>query len=610
MCRIQTGMITLLLAFLTPFLSYAHTQQLPLNKAFQFTAAAKDYQTVVLFWDIAPGYYLYKDRFKIRAVHANSIRLAQPVLPQDWHEKKFGSLGKYAVYNGKIYIIQPIINSNNTTITLQVSYQGCSDKGFCYPPISKVVTLNLSGDYMTPVPGVDMDVAPQSPQHTPTSITLNPQQHIAKMLSTKNWWGIVIGFFVFGVLISFTPCVLPMIPILSSIIVGHGKISHAKSFLLSLLYVLGMALTYAVAGILFGFIGSSIQADFQQPWLISIFVAIFILMALSLFDLFDIQLPEIWRAKLADLSNHQKRGTYFGVVLMGVFSTLILSPCVTPPLVGVLAYISQSGDAAIGGIALFIMGIGMGLPLLLIGAFGPKLLPHTGKWMVVVKHFMGLLMLAVAIWMLSRIIPELVTMLLWGLLILGSGVSLGALSSSQGHWQHIRKAIGLCLFIYGIVIIIGASLGNSNPFEPFEKQRYVSTEQLPFITVTSVATVSHEMNLPQHKNKRVLLDFYASWCVSCKEMDDITFSNPHVQAALKSFVLLRADVTKNDARAKQLLLHFSVVAPPTLIVFNKQHHEITQARMVGMVHPNVLLQRLKGVRRLLHGTDSISPGNS
>ena len=434
--------------------SLAHTrarQPLSINQAFRFTATAKDYQTAILQWHVAPGYYLYRDRFKIRAIKPGTMRLAQPILPFGSIEKSFPPLGKFTVYDKSIYIIQPIMNSNKESITLQVSYQGCSKSGYCYPPTSKVVTVNLSDHYMVPVHGTAMDVPPPPEKSHTLATTVNPQTKIAQMLSTKNWWGIALGFFVFGVLISFTPCVLPMIPILSSIIVGQGKISHKRSFMLSLLYVLGMAITYAIAGVLFGFIGGSIQADFQQPWLISIFVVIFIAMALSLFGLYDLQLPESWRSKLAIISNHQKRGTIIGVILMGIFSTLILSPCVTPPLVGVLAYISQSGDAAIGGIALFIMGIGMGLPLLLIGAFGPKLIPHTGMWMVAVKNFMGVLMLAVAIWMLSRLIPDVVTMLLWGALVIGCGAALGALSSAVGHWKHVRKAVGLLLFIYAEV---------------------------------------------------------------------------------------------------------------------------------------------------------------
>lgn len=590
MRQIKTRLLTLILGItlLIPVMAFGAIKPLSLNQAFKFTATAKDYQTVLLFWHIAPGYYLYRDRFKIRAIEPGDMKLAAPILPQDYIQKTFAPLGEFAVYQKNIYIIQPIINSNSESITLQVSYQGCSKEGYCYPPTSKIVSVNLGANYMLPVKGIDRDIAPT--QTTPKSVAqlVNPQDKITTLLSTKNVWGIVIGFFVLGALISLTPCVLPMIPILSSIIVGQGKLSHARSFLLSLLYVLGMAITYAVAGIIFGFIGSSIQADFQQPWLISIFVAIFILMALSLFGFFDLQLPEKLRSKINTISMHQKRGTLIGVVLMGVFSTLVLSPCVTPPLVGVLAYISQSGNAAIGGIALFIMGIGMGLPLLLIGAFGPKLIPHSGKWMVAVKNIIGILMLAVAIWMLSRIISQVLTLFLWGLLIIGCGVALGALNTSKGYWQHIRKAFALLVFIYGIVIIVGASLGNTDPFEPLSKENRISKiNNLNFITVKTVDDVYHQMSL--HKNKPVLLDFYAHWCVACKELDRVTFNNAQVKKALQHFLLLRADVTQNDLHAKALEQHFDVIAPPTILFFDKNHREIKSARIVGMIKPKYFL---------------------
>lgn len=579
----------------TALASAAPLKPLDIDQAFKFTAMAKDYQTAVLQWQIAPGYYLYRDRFKIRAIQAGTMELAPPILPYNFIEKSFPPLGNFAVYKGNIFIIQPILNSNRESITLQVSYQGCSQNGFCYPPTSKVVTLNLNDSFMQPIQGADMDVAPP-PQTNTIQSSINPQDKISQLFSTKNWWAIVIGFFVFGVLISLTPCVLPMIPILSGIIVGQGNITHRRSFLLSLLYVLGMAVTYAIAGVLFGYIGSNIQADFQQPWLISIFVAIFVLMSLSLFGLFELQLPTVLRNKFANFSNHQQHGTLISVVLMGVFSTLVLSPCVTPPLVGVLAYISQSGDAAIGGIALFIMGIGMGLPLLLIGAFGPKLLPHTGKWMVAVKNFMGVLMLAVAIWMLARIIPDWVTLLLWGALVIGCGVALGALSSTQGHWNHVRKAVGILLFIYGIVLVIGGSIGNTNPFKPLANQTSSPTASLHFIKVTSVQDIYHQLNMPQHKDKPVMLDFYADWCIACKELEAGAFSNPQVIKQLKNTVLLQADVTHNTLQTKNLQQHFGVVAPPTILFFNTQHREIKAARIVGVVSSKRFLNHLKKLK--------------
>lgn len=573
-------------------------QPLTLDEAFQFSAMTKDYQTAVLQWKIAPGYYLYRDHFKIRAINAGKMTLAPPILPQNYLDKKIPSVGTLAVYQGNIYIIQPIFDSNKSNITLQVSYQGCSKKGFCYPPTSRVVSLNLADNYMTPVQGFVMDLPPTKSQQTNQNNSLtnviNPQDKITHLLSSDNLFGIIIGFLIFGILISFTPCVLPMIPILSSIIIGQGKISHSRSFILSLAYVLGMAITYAIAGIIFGFIGGSVQAAFQKTSVIIVFTIIFVAMALSLFGLYNLELPEKWRTKLANLGNHQKHGTLLGVALMGVFSTLVLSPCVTPPLVGVLAYISQTGNATIGGVALFIMGIGMGLPLLLIGAFGPKLIPHTGQWMVTIKNIMGFLMLAVAIWMLSRIISDTITLLLWGLLLLGCGVSLGALSSTKTRLQLFKKLIALILFIYGIVLIIGSIMGNTNPFQPLSTHQCAQPKNITFKVVKSVNNVTDEMS--KNINKPIILDFYADWCVACKEMDDLTFSNPKVQQAMKKYVLLRANVTQNDATDKILEQHFSVVAPPTLLFFNSHHKEIKSARIIGYLDAASFLQRLKLIK--------------
>ncbi len=593
-------MMTLLTLLMLGFFNIIHATPRTLlsqNPVFEFTATAKDYQTVVLKWRIAPGNYLYRDRFVIRAVKPQTMHLAPPILPPNFIEKEFPPLGRFAVYEKNLYIIQPILNSNRQHITLQVQYQGCSNEGTCYPPITTMVSIDLSGDYMRPVTGIEMDAPPPiTPPAKSSAGIVNPQNQIAGLFFTKSTTSLLMSFFIFGILISFTPCVLPMVPILSSIIIGQGKLSYARSFLLSLLYVLGMAITYALAGIIFGFVGSSIQASLQQPWLISIFVALFIAMALSLFGLYDLQLPSAWHNKLANLGKNQHHGTLLGVLVMGVCSTLVLSPCVTPPLVGVLAYISQSGHATFGGVALFIMGLGMGLPLLLIGTFGPRLLPHTGEWMIAIKQFMGVLMLAVAIWMLARIIPDAVTMWFWGLLFLGYGVALGALSTVRGHLKYLQKTIGLALFMYGLIVIVGATLGNTNPLKPLASSS-CSTQHttLKFIPVRSIDDLYRLMNSPQNQNKPILLDFYADWCMACKEMEATVFNRADVTAALDHFLVLRADVTQNNMTDKILLRHFGVIAPPTILFFDTTHHEVKSLRVVGMIKANALLKRIQAM---------------
>lgn len=583
-------LLLLLVGFCTSI--YA-AQPLPIDQAFQFSASTKDYQTIVLNWQIAPGYYLYRKQFKIHVVKPKGLKLPPPVLPLNFDAKNIPSVGTLNVYSGKLFIIQPVLSTKQGLITLHVHFQGCSSGGFCYPPVTKAVTVNMQGNYGERIQGTTVNTPIDTENIKPIQpISQTPQSRIEKLLTEQQGWQTVIGFFIFGLLIAFTPCVLPMVPILSGIIVGQGKISHGRSFILSLAYVLGMAITYAIAGMLFGYIGGSLQAAFQKPWLIVLFTVIFVAMALSLFDLYDIRLPAKLQNRLANAGNHQNHSKLIGVFLMGVFSTLVLSPCVTAPLVAVLAYISQSGNASIGGLALFSMGIGMGAPLLLIGAFGPKLLPHTGQWMVAIKHFLGVLLLAIAIWMLARIIPAHITMLLWGALAIGCGIGLGALTTSQGHWQHTKKALGLVLFIYGIIIGIGTWFGNTDPFNPLQQGPTSSTQQLTFTTVKSIDDVYNQLKRKENQGRPVLLDFYAKWCVACHEMEHRTFNQPKVTEALKNYVLLRADITHNDMTDKLLMQHFHVVAPPTILLFNHQHQLMKQHTIIGFVNANTLLKRL------------------
>lgn len=583
-------------------IALATPKPLPMDQAFQLTATARDAQTVLLDWQIAPGYYLYQKKFKIQALdQTQTVTLAAPIFPNTALRKTIPGLGTERVYKNPLRIIQPIITADGQSITLQVHYQGCSDAGFCYPPTAAVVTINLADNYFMPTKPLNIDVAPMAHQHpnTPTYTPLqhlNPQTRIEKLLSGDSTLSVILGFLVFGILIAFTPCVLPMIPILSSIIMGKGKLSHKHSFLLSLAYVLGMAITYAIAGILFGFIGSSVQAWFQQPWVIILFTLIFIAMALSLFGLYNLELPNSLRNRLAHLSDHQKPGTYLGVVVMGIFSTLVLSPCVTPPLVAVLAYISTTGSATLGGIALFSMGIGMGLPLLLIGAFGPTLLPHTGKWMGTVKTLMGILMLAVAIWMLSRIIPDQITLLLWAFLIITAGVILGALQSARGLGQHCKKAVALVIFVYGIVVAVSVFFGDRDAFNPFSKTAF-RQQTLHWQHVKTLTDFHQQLSLPQHQQKPVILDFYADWCIACKELEHTVFADPTVRAALKGIVLLRADVTHNSVNDKALERNFNVVAPPTLLFFDRQHREVAHLRIVGMTDATAFLHSVKAIKK-------------
>lgn len=485
------------------------------DQAFQFSATAKDNQTILLSWKIAPNYYLYKKGFTFQPVKSPDVALGNPLYPSDTLILKT-AIGTEAVYANRVTIPIPLIQSNQQHVILQVKYQGCSKAGYCYPPISKVVSINLSGNYLQPVYGLNLDIAPVT--------------KITETSSHTNAFLFLFSFLGFGILLSLTPCVLPMIPILFSMIKGRDK-SHAHAFFISVFYVLGMSLMYALAGILFGIIGKNIQMVFQKPAVIIAFSLLFILMALSEFGLFNIQLPEKWRSKIDRISHHQKRGTLIGAFIMGVLSTLILSPCVTPPLVAALSYISHTGNATLGGAALFLMGVGMGAPLLLIGIAGPKILPKSGKWMTVIKNLTGGLLLVVAVLMLQRLIP--------------------------------------------------------NTTRP-------ETTALHFQTVHSISAVETGLKTGARNHQIVLLDFYADWCAACKELDETTFKNPAVIAQFSKYVLLRADVTEDSTDEQLLMQHFNIVGTPTLVFF-KDQQELPNTRIVGYISSKHLLKKLDRV---------------
>lgn len=371
------------------FSIHAAPNPLSVDEAFQFSATARDYQTILLRWKIAPMHYLYQKRFQITVLKPVHLQLGDPLYPAGAQLLKT-PLGDFDVYSQSLILPIPIIDATQKSVVLQVHYQGCSQLGYCYPPTEKTVEINLAGNYMHWVRGLSMDVAPVK-----TSAETSAQ--------TKSALITLLSFLGFGILLSLTPCVLPMVPILSSIIVGRKEISHRHAFLLSLFYVLGMACVYALIGFFFGVIGKNIQLVFQNPYVIVGFGLLFVVMALSMFGLFQLQLPEKWRQRILHTSQRQKRGSYVGVFVMGVLSTLILSPCVTPPLVAALGLISQSGRALMGSAALFMMGLGSGLPLLLIGLVGPKILPRPGRWMNVIKFLLGLLLLVVAFLMVARV---------------------------------------------------------------------------------------------------------------------------------------------------------------------------------------------------------------
>ena len=542
-------------------------------------------------WVIAEGHYLYRDKVQITTDEAgiNSKPLVMPA----------GEAKDDPIFNKTLHVFHNFANATlpytysgngDKEVTFKVKYQGCSEiSGICYPPQTKKFTVKIS-----PFSAAQAAEIEQSSAAAPELVS--EQDEMFNALSSGNTWLTLLIFFGAGLLLAFTPCVFPMIPILSGIIVGQGEnMTTRKAFYLSLVYVLAMALTYTVVGILVGLSGENIQAWFQNPWIIGSFVAIFIALSFSMFGFYELQMPASVQSKLVNISNSQQGGNIAGVAIMGFLSALIVGPCVTAPLVGALIYIAETGDAVLGGMALFSLSMGMGAPLLVIGASAGKFLPKAGAWMDAVKAVFGVLLLGLAIWLLERVAPVYATMFLWGALMIVSAIYMGAidtLGENSSGWKKLWKGLGMLLLIYGIIILLGLASGNRNVFQPLKGLSFssgsssgtaVQTESLNFIKIKGVDGLNKELVKAKTAGKSVMLDFYADWCVSCKEMEMFTFSDPAVQQALEGVVLLKADVTANDDIDTALYKHFGIIGPPSIMFFGTDGIERKNYRVVGFV---------------------------
>ena len=415
----------------------------------------------------------------------------------------------------------------------------------------------------------------------------------------------LLTFFGFGLLLSMTPCIFPMIPILSGIIVGHGhRITTARAFFLSLSYVVASALTYTVFGILAALFGSNLQTTFQQPWIIGLFSAIFVLLSLSMFGFYELELPNSLKTRLHNSSEKHRDGSLWGAAIMGALSSLIVGPCVAAPLAGALIFIGQTGNAVLGGGALFAMGLGMGVPLLLLGASAGKLLPKAGTWLYSTKAVFGVIMLAVAVWMLSRILPPAVTILLWAMLLILPAIYLNAidpLPENSSGWRKLWKGVGLMMLAYGLLLLIGFSMGNNNPLKPLQgfsvnNAQAAEEKGIVFERVASLSALEARIQQASANHQPVMLDFYADWCISCKEMEAYTFTDPKVKQALAGFVLLQADVTKNSDDDKALLAKFNLIGPPAILFFGADNQEKTAHRVIGYQDAETFIKTLQQVK--------------
>ena len=554
--------------------------------AFKPEARALDDKTVEVRYSIAKGYYLYRDKFRFAAEGAT---LGTPVFPagKQKHDDNFGDV---EVYYKSVAIRLPLSANQSGPITLKVTAQGCADAGVCYPPQEQKLSVTL------PAPG-------SAPAAVPDAAG-DESGHIAGLLQNAGFWLAVSTFFGFGLLLALTPCVFPMIPILSGIIVGQGHhVSRSKSFLLSLAYVLGMAVTYAALGVAAGLTGTLLSAALQNPWVLGAFAAVFVVLSFSMFGFYELQLPSFLQSKLSEEASHLHGGHLAAVFAMGALSAVIVGPCVAAPLAGALLYIGQSGDAVLGGAALFAMALGMGVPLLLVGLSATTLLPRSGPWMEAVKKAFGVILLGTALWLVSPVLPAALVMAGWALLLIVPAVFMHALDplpATAKGWQRFWKGIGIVMLLAGAALVVGLAAGSRDPLQPLKGVVAANAAAgggaeapaLPFVRVKSVADLEARVKAA---GKPVMLDFYADWCVSCKEMERFTFADPKVRAKLAGFTLLQADVTANSEDDKALLQRFKLFGPPGIIFFDAAGQEIAGLRGVGFQEATPFLQVLQRV---------------
>jgi thiol:disulfide interchange protein DsbD len=572
---------------------------LPPDEAFLVAAAMPDAQKVRFDYTLTADTYLYRDKLAFTVKSPADVTVASVDTPAG-DVKDDPNFGRTEVYHRDFTASVALSRAlaAGETLVMEAVWQGCNEAvGICYPPINRDFTLTAGAGAAAAAPV--LETGPAEPAGE------SDTSRIERVLKGGSFWAVVATFFGFGLLLALTPCVFPMIPILSGIIAGQSHdapLTKSRGFLLSLAYVLGMAITYAVAGVAAALSGTLLSNALQNPWALGIGAGIFVLLALSMFGFFELQLPSFVQSKFSDASNRMKGGNFVGVFVMGVLSAVIVGPCVAPPLAAALAFIAQTGNTTLGGVALFVLALGMGVPLLLVGLSAGALLPRAGGWMNAVKYFFGVLMLAIAVYLVSPIIPAWINMLLWALLLIGSAIYLHALDPLAAHasgWTRLWKGIGVVLLIGGLAILLGMLAGSRDLLQPLDVFKggpggtAIAAEQkgLAFEKVKDVAELDARLAAAKADGRAVMLDFYADWCVSCKEMERFTFSEPSVQARLRDVVLLKADVTANSEADKALLKRFNLFGPPGLIFWNARGEQ-SDFKVIGFEKADKFLASL------------------
>jgi thioredoxin:protein disulfide reductase len=542
------------------------------EQAFQVDAVAVAPDRIEVNFHVAKGTYLYREKIHFAVAGDQPASLGAADIPPG--DRKVDDLGEHQVFHQDVTAKLPVSRGSKSAFTLpvKVSWQGCADAGICYPPATRI--LNVSMPEATAVSALPSGNSGGSEPY------LSQQDKLANLIRNGNVFVMAGAFFLAGLLLSFTPCVLPMVPIVAGIIAGEGAgVTRARAFTLSLAYVLGMAATYTAAGVAFAAAGQQAQTIFQQPWIIMLFAALFVAMAVSMFGFYTVQMPSFIQTRLSQMSNQQKAGTYTGTVVMGALSALIVTTCVGPALVAALSVIGQSGEMTRGGVALFSMAIGMGVPLLAVGASAGQILPRAGAWMDTIKQAFGAMMLAVAVWMLSRILSPKVAMFLWAVPAIALGIVffVSAVRTPAGRWT--TRVLGGVASVVAILMLVGGVRGATDPLHPLDVAQ--AHADLPFQRIKSLEELNAQVAKASAAGKSVMLDFYADWCVSCKEMEKYTFPAASVRAALANTVWLQADVTANDEIDQVLLKHFGIFGPPTIAFYGPGGTERREFRVVG-----------------------------
>lgn len=578
---------------------------LPVDEALPFNYTSES-GAVVLSWDIAPDHYLYQSRIEVTTT-TEGVTLGEPafsIVATRTNDEFFGEMDVfYDPVEARVPVTLP---DGVREAELQVTYQGCAEAGLCYPPQTQNVLYYPGSEGGSGAASSNQSTTSGAGNAAPNTQTATG---LAGFLSSQSLWMIAGLFFLLGLGLTFTPCVLPMVPIISSMVSGRNTRSTGQALALAGAYVLGMALTYAAAGVITGLLGASfnLQAQLQSPWVLGVFATLFVIFALAMFDLFEIQLPHFLRDPLNNASAKLSGGRLLSLFGVGSLSALIVSPCVSAPLAGSLLYISTTQDAVIGGIALLALGLGMGVPLILVAVGGRKFLPSSGPWMTTVKHLYGVMLLAVAIWLVERMIPAWAALTLWGLLVAITGVQLGAFDAARAGWQRTWKGLGLVMFAYGLALLAGAASGASDPLRPLAPFTASSATtggsasggtalaHAPFNRVEDPADIQALLADASANGRPVMLDFYADWCISCKVMERNVFSRPDVIQALAPFTLLQIDMTDNTREQQAMLDELGLFGPPAILFYNADGSEQADARVLGEMDREQFLSHLQAV---------------